>query len=298
MTLMDLANPATRSASARSNRRKIQRIAAASCLFLIMNAAQADRPATPDAMPAIVAHRGASREAPENTLAAFRLAWKQGADAIEGDFHLTADGHIVCNHDRTTKRTGTTDLVIADSTLKDLRKVDVGTWKGAQFRGESIATLAEVLRTVPDGRKILIEIKCGPEIVPTLKSNLDHCPLASDQIQIIAFNANVIAAAKLAMPEIKAFWLTSYKKDKVSGKWSPTVEEVLDTLGRTRADGLDSNANREVVDQAFVKRLREREFQFHIWTVDDPAVARHFRKLGVDSITTNRPEFLRSRLEE
>lgn len=73
----------------------------------------------------IVAHRGASKEAPENTIPAFTLAWKQGADAVEGDFHLTADGYIVCIHDKDTKRVADRKLVVAESSLEDLRKLDV-----------------------------------------------------------------------------------------------------------------------------------------------------------------------------
>lgn len=74
------------------------------------------------AEPFIVAHRGASHDAPENTLAAFELAWEQGADAIEGDFHLTQDGHIVCLHDKDTKRTAGKKLVVGKSSLEELRK--------------------------------------------------------------------------------------------------------------------------------------------------------------------------------
>ncbi|MDP7286911.1 MAG: glycerophosphodiester phosphodiesterase family protein, partial [Phycisphaerae bacterium] len=71
----------------------------------------------------IVAHRGASRDAPENTIAAFELAWKQGADAIEGDFYLTKDRRIVCIHDSSTKRTARANLSVAKSTLAELRKL-------------------------------------------------------------------------------------------------------------------------------------------------------------------------------
>ena len=74
----------------------------------------------------IVAHRGASFDAPENTLAAFRLAWQQGADAIEGDFYLSKDNQIVCIHDADTKRTAVVSRQVAESTLAELRELDVG----------------------------------------------------------------------------------------------------------------------------------------------------------------------------
>ena len=78
--------------------------------------------------PFLVAHRGASADAPENTIPAFQLAWEQGADAIEGDFHLTADGHIVCIHDEDTQKVAGKKLIVPESTLADLRKLDVGAW--------------------------------------------------------------------------------------------------------------------------------------------------------------------------
>src|SRR5271170_7325637 len=90
----------------------------------------------------VIAHRGASYDAPENTLAAFRLAWQQGADGIEGDFYLTDDGEIVCLHDSDTGRTGDRKLSVGQSTLAQLRTVDVGVSKGEKFRGERIPTLA------------------------------------------------------------------------------------------------------------------------------------------------------------
>lgn len=278
--------------------RDLFRIGAAACaLSLLMHPnLHAAGPASAGVRPLIVAHRGASFDAPENTLAAFREAWSQDADAIEGDFLLTSDNRIVCIHDKRTKRTGDQDLEIKGSALDDLRTVDVGAWKDVKFRGESIPTLSEVLETVPSGRLILIEIKCGPEIVPTLETEIARTTLAADQIHFIAFDAEVIAAVKRAMPEIKAFWLTSYRKDRDTGVWSPSMEEVFDTLDRIGADGLDTNANREVVDSDFVSGLRDRGYEFHVWTVDDPEVARHFVELGVDSITTNRPEFLRDQL--
>ena len=86
----------------------------------------------------IIAHRGASHEAPENTLAAFRLAWEEQADGIEGDFYLTSDGQIVCIHDKTTKRVAPKqpELTVAKSTLKQLRSLDVGSWKNPRYAAE------------------------------------------------------------------------------------------------------------------------------------------------------------------
>ena len=118
--------------------------------------------------PMIVAHRGASKQAPENTIPAFKLAWEQGTDAIEGDFQLTKDGAIVCIHDKDTKRVAGVKKIVEDTTLEELRKLDVGAWFGENWRGTVIPLISEVLAAIPDGKKIYIEIKSGPEILPKL----------------------------------------------------------------------------------------------------------------------------------
>lgn len=245
----------------------------------------------------IVAHRGASDEAPENTLAAFRRAWELGADAIEGDFYLTRDGQIVALHDKTTKRTADRDLPVAQSTLAELKTLDMGAWKGDRFRGERIPTLSEVLACVPAGKKIFIEIKCGTEILPALKIVLNESTLAAEQIVFICFNADVIAACKEQLPQHKAYWLTGFKQDKQTGRWTPTIDEVFETLARCHADGLNTAGQQAMVDQSVVTRLRTKSLSFHVWTLDQPADAAHFRTLGADSITTNRPDVIRAALE-
>ena len=243
----------------------------------------------------IVAHRGASHDAPENTLAAYRLAWEQGADAIEGDFHVTQDGRIACIHDADTKRvTGdAVDWKVTETTWDRLRTLDVGRWKGEAFAGEKIPSLAEVLQVVPPGKRFYLEIKGGPEWVEPIAQVVSAGPLKPEQIVIIAFNAETVARVRHRLPDIKTYWLVGYKKDDATGEWKPGLDEILATLGRVRAHGLSTQANAEVVDEAFVRRLRAAGYEFHAWTIDEPDLARRFRDLGADSITTNRPAFIR-----
>ena len=101
----------------------------------------------------IVAHRGASYDAPENTVAAIKLAWEQKADAAEFDVFLSKDGKIVVMHDKDTKRIAGVDRKVVDQTLAELRKLDVGRWKDAKFAGEKMPTLDEMLATVPEGKQ-------------------------------------------------------------------------------------------------------------------------------------------------
>jgi glycerophosphoryl diester phosphodiesterase len=251
------------------------------------------------AMPAmaveIVAHRGASYDAPENTLAALELAWEQGADSIEADFHLTSDGRIITIHDRDTRRTTGVDWLVAHRTLAELRTLDAGAWKGEPWKGQRLPTLEEVLGILRPDRRLRLEIKCGPEIVPELKRVLGESAVRPEQVIIISFHESVIAAVKEHLPQYKAMWLYAFKKDDQTGQWTATRTEVVRTARRLKADGLSLQAN-ERVDEKLVEMLRREGLEFHVWTVNDPAVARRMKELGAMSITTDRPAFLRSEL--
>ena len=249
------------------------------------------------ASPLIVAHRGASHDAPENTLPAFELAWEQGIDAIEGDFQLTRDGEIVCIHDKTTKKVSNQNLVVSQSTLKELRQLDVGSWFGKKWKGTPIPTLAEVLHTVPDTKYIFIEIKSGPEILPKLFQELRRSQLRPEQVRILSFHAEVIFEFKRNMPGVKAFLLSMFKKDQSTGQTEPTVDDILEMLRLAQADGLSLEAHSSV-NTAFVRRILDAGYEYHVWTVDNVRTAKKFQNLGAMSIMTNVPELIKKKLQK
>ena len=233
----------------------------------------------------VIGHRGASREAPENTLASFRLAFEQGADGIEADFRLCGDGEIVCLHDDSTGRTAGADLAAGAASWPQLRALDVGGWKGEAWRGERIPSLAEVLAALPGHGRLFIELKSGPEIIPRLAKTLAGAAVAPERLRLLAFSAVLIRELKERLPAYRACWLTDYRW---RGSWHPSPQQVLDTLKSCGADGLASRS-RSVLDPSFVAALRERALEIHLWTVDDAAEARRLAFLEVDSIMTNRP---------
>ncbi len=250
-----------------------------------------------DKLPLIVAHRGASYDAPENTLAAFKLAWKQGADAIEGDFFLSQDGHMVCIHDKDTKRFTGKSVIVKDTPLAVLQQLDVGSWKDKRFASERIPTIAEVFATIPTGKKIFIELKEGAHIVAPLKQAIEKSGLKTDQMVIISFQADAIAESKRQLPQIRAHWLRSYKKDKKTGKYNNDFENIARTLKETKADGLGTKGLPEVVTASFLKQLQKAGMQeFSVWTINDAPTANYFWSLGVVAITTDRPGYLRKTL--
>jgi glycerophosphoryl diester phosphodiesterase len=262
------------------------------CVLLVFAVAVTTAPAKE---PLIVAHRGASFDAPENTLAAFRLAWQQGADGIEGDFRLTADGRIVCIHDEDTKRVGGSQLIVKASAYAQLKGLDVGTWKGDRWRGESIPTLEDVLAVLPKGRLLFAELKTGPEIVAPLAEVLNRECVAPEQIVLISFNVHVMIACKQALPRFKRHLLVDYKQE--AGSWRPTADEVIARFRQAEADGLGTQNRPQHFNEDFRGRLRAAGIEkFHVWTVDSANEAEHYRALGAWAITTNRPAELRAAL--
>jgi glycerophosphoryl diester phosphodiesterase len=254
----------------------------------------------------IIAHRGASYDAPENTIAAARLAWAQHADALEVDVHLTADGRLAVIHDSDTRRTAQVAHVIAQTRLADLQRLDVGAWKEPRFSGETIPALEEVFAVVPEGKRIFVEIKGGAEVVAELRrsvrwalgeeeargeANLLHGHLQPKQIAIISFDLAAARAAKAALPAHEVCWIAD------SGREAPlpTLTAIAAAARDAGLDGVDVEAN-WLTDGGIVKQLRANAFKVYAWTVDDAATARRLAAAGLDGITTNRPGWLRTQL--
>ncbi|MEO1943642.1 MAG: glycerophosphodiester phosphodiesterase family protein [Candidatus Thioglobus sp.] len=237
--------------------------------------------------PMIVAHRGASGDAPENTLASFSLAWQQDADAIEGDFHLTSDGHIVCIHDSDTNRVSGTRLVINKSTLKELQELDIGSHFGDKFCNERIATIEQVFDTVPSDKKILVEIKCSEEIVPILLDKIKLSRLDLSQIIIISFDQKIIKKCKIIEPKLVSLWLHDFFHNN-------DIEFIISTLLDIRADGLSSN-NTSV--EVLASKVIGLGLSYHSgWTMDDIGVINKTISWGAQSITTNNPGKIKNKL--
>ena len=255
--------------------------------------------------PMIVAHRGSSAQAPENTLPAFQLAWKQGADAIETDLQLTKDGHIVCFHDKDTKRLAGQQLAIANATLEELRQLDVGriqpqdseralrSWNGDQYKGTRIPTIAEVFATVPAGKKIFIEIKCGPEIIDPLLRELATSGLTPDQIVVIGFDSALLKSLKERDPKWQVAWLCSFDK-RANGKPRNAPAKVLKTLKEMRALALMSG--RGDVDKGLLDQIRAAGIEHYVWTINDPKLGPTSKAQGVDAIITDLPAEMRAAL--
>ena len=242
----------------------------------------------------IIAHRGASHDAPENTLAAIHLAWQQSADAVEVDVQLSKDGKLVVIHDDNTKRSGGFARKVGAQTLEELRRLDVGRWKGKRWAGERIPTLAAVLATVPDGKRLFVEFKCGHEGIPEFK----RAAKGAGKVPMVAigFSRETMRQLKAEMPDLEVCWISKLRRHWRTGRWLPAAEKLIAAAQEIGVDGLDLDA-RSPVNSALIERLRAAEMKVYVWTVDSPAMAHKLVAAGVDGITTNRPGWLREKLE-
>jgi len=240
-------------------------------------------------LPQIIAHRGASEDAPENTLAAFQLALEQGADAVEGDFRLSKDGTIVCIHDSHGRRTLQKNVEIKKTPFEALRKLSAGSWKGKQWVAEKIPTLEEILDLLPENVPLYLEVKAGPEFLEPLAKIIENRPIQPNQLIPISYSKPFLAQFKERFPEFKAYLILKFeRKPPIIGKHQPGIDQVIQSLKELRVDGLDCKAQ-TCVDRDFIKQLNKAGYPLILWTVNDLDEAKKYRDLGALALTTDRP---------
>lgn len=244
----------------------------------------------------IIGHRGASHDAPENTLASVNLAWQRNADAVEIDIYLSKDGQIVAYHDKTTKRIGGRDQEVKAQTLEELQTLDVGSWKHAQYKDERVPTLRQILETIPANKRLFIEIKCGAEVLPQLKRDLAASGKTAAQTAIIGFDYETMQQAKQLLPALKVYWVFKVKQNKLTRKWAHDADYYIQKAKAAHLDGLDIGFN-NFVTQEFVNRSKSAGLPVYVWTVNSVKDARKLVDMGVEGITTDRPGLLYSALK-
>jgi glycerophosphoryl diester phosphodiesterase len=243
--------------------------------------------------PEIIAHRGASWDAPENTRSSIRLAWQENADAAEIDIQLTKDGAIVAIHDDNTERTTGARHAISQSTLADLKRLDAGSWKSPAYAGETIPTLEEILALIPAGKRLYIEIKDGAHIIPPLRIALQN--INPKSLSLICFDQDVLSKAKQALPDIEALFLAQHRANKKSGHGPLTTGALIDLCRRSGFQGVDLDSYWPL-DKREMEKLRTAGLKCCIWTVNRATPGRRLAAAGVDGLTTDRPQWLRQEL--
>ncbi|MFI8367537.1 glycerophosphodiester phosphodiesterase [Streptomyces sp. NPDC085466] len=256
----------------------------------------------------VVAHRGASEDAPEHTLAAYVKAIEDGADALECDVRLTADGHLVCVHDRRVDRTSNGRGAVSTLELADLAALDFGAWKAfkedqeAGATGESpdwgdpeytsVLTLERLLELVSDaGRRVELAIETKhptrwagqveDRLLALLKRFGLHAPVVPEEspVRVMSFSARSLQRIATAAPTLPTVSLAQFV--------TPRLRD-----GRLPAGARVAGPSIRIVRHhpAVILRLQKAGHQVHVWTVDDPEDVELCLRLGVDAIITNRPK--------
>jgi glycerophosphoryl diester phosphodiesterase len=231
----------------------------------------------------VMAHRGASTAAPENTMAAFRQAISDGADWIELDVQETADGEVVVVHDSDFMKLSKNPLKIWDAKLADLASIDIGTWFAADFSNERVPTLAEVLRLCKDQIRVNIELKYYGHDQQLEQRVVDivEAEGMAQQIVVMSLKPEGIAKTKALRPDWKCGLLLSV---------------YVGNMQNITADFLAVNAT--FATRNFVKRAHKAGKDVFVWTVNDAATMSQMLNRKVDGILTDRPQLARQVLKQ
>lgn len=237
--------------------------------------------------PLVIAHRGASGVRPENTMAAFQLAADLGADLIETDTYLSADGHVVLMHDANVNRTTTGPYTgaITNLTLEQIRTLDAGSWKSPEFRGEKVPTLEEALSELQGEAMFLVENK-----QTGIESHIARVIRDTGMERSVvfqSFDADSVKAFRQLMPDVPAALLFS----------DPKIENEVDRAATLLSQALEAGAqvvavNHGAISPGFVRYIQNRGLSVWTWTVNSENDMRRVLAAGVNGIITDYPERL------
>lgn len=231
------------------------------------------------------AHRGASHEAPENTLAAFLLASELGADGIELDVQLSSDGEVVVIHDFVLETTTNGQGPVEDCTLADLRELDAGSHYDPLFAGQHIPTLQEIIEAVAHRLLLNIELKTrnarDPRLAQAVVRLIEENHLL-DRVIVSSFNPLALRHVRGSNPWIPLGLL--YAPDMPFYLRRPWLRHL------SRPEAL--HPHHSTIDGDYMRWAKDQGYRVHTWTVDDPGKMWQLMRRGVDIIITNRPDIL------
>jgi glycerophosphoryl diester phosphodiesterase len=236
--------------------------------------------------PILIAHRGASGLVPENTLSAVLSALDLGADAIEIDVRRTKDGAIVLMHDATLQRTAGSPQAVADLTLDEVRRADAGAWFGADFAGERVPTLAEVLSLTKGKAVLAIEIK-PTDITEDVLSVIAQ-EKAEEWVNVMSFHDAVVRRVREVAPHLPSGLIVGVRPEENA------AQQAIALVRRVAQCGAGVlSLSHPAVNPTLAREVRRRGVALWTWTVDDPQRMQEVAQCGVDGIITNFPNRLR-----
>ena len=228
-----------------------------------------------------IAHRGASGAYPENTRIAFEKAIGAGADMIELDCQLTKDGHVVIFHDEKLKRTAGARGALSDQTLDQLKKLDIGKWRGKAFKGERILTLEEALETVGGAVDLCLELKTFPAAALGIEIKILFILSHYDYLErtiLSSFDYRCLARLRELAPEATLGVIYGAGVD----------DDPFEAAGNLGAASIQ--VQKELVSRDFLRRAWDRGLDVHVWTVNEVRAMTAFAALGVQGLISDFPE--------
>ncbi len=239
----------------------------------------------------IIAHRGGSNLAPENTMAAFQNALNLGVDMIEIDIEQTIDSVVVVIHDTKVDRTTNGKGKVDSLTYSYIKTLDAGSWYDSRFKGEKISTLEEVLQAVNGKATVLIEIKSGDELYPGIEKRtvetIQHFNAHSWTI-VQSFNKKTVERVKILDNEIITYYLLgrNFKSYYHSLQTKNKKNEIQEFL----YDGIAVHYS--MLNAASVDSVKQMGLGVFTWTVDEEDDMTKMIEYGVDGIITDSPDKL------
>lgn len=235
-------------------------------------------------MSLFIAHRGLSALAPENTAAAFDLAWAHDCDGIELDVQVSRDGQVVVHHDADLKRTARLECTIADEDYAALREYDIGSHFDTKFADQRMSLLDEVLTAMPAGKLIQVEVK--PEVMRVEKViAVLHEARQDAKIIVMSFDPDQLSKLHAGLPQLQTLWIV----DEDDARDAQLLCERALAAGFS---GID--VHQAVIDASYVKQVHDAGLLLGCWTVNDPARMHQLASLGVDMIASDCAHLARS----
>ena len=241
----------------------------------------------------IIAHRGESYDAPENTLASISLAWYRNDDAVEVDVQLTKDERIVVIHDRTTWRTGRKYKRISSVSYDDLKDIDVGSFKDITYSDERIPLLSEVIDTIPSNKQLFVEIKSDDSIVKPLENLITGKNVIPQSIRFIGFDMNTLKKIKHALPAFDVYWIVPRVDYKNNFRTKETIAKCIEA----GFNGLDVQYGAKL-NKNVILPVKKHNLKIYTWTVDDIQTAKRLFSEGIDGVATNRAGWMKTELSK
>jgi glycerophosphoryl diester phosphodiesterase len=246
--------------------------------------------------PLIIAHRGESYDVTENTLSAINLAWENGADGVEIDVQLSKDNEVVVIHDKNTKRLSGENHLVKSLSVEALKSLDIRTKRVRKHFTEKIPLLSEIISTLPAGKLLFIEIKCGTEIIPALKTVVNRSKVNKNQVKLIGFNIKTMSAVKNNFPNHEVFFIKRIHIERIISRKS-LWDNLISKIKQHSLDGINLAYTRLLTSEV-VNKFKHSKLKIYVWTINNHRKALRLIDMNVDGFISDRVGYIKEKIAQ